>query len=95
MTEKLGIMSIPHNFKVFQPDIESVEEFVQRFKLQNNLLLKSAQTDELLKASYLASALLVNVITTIQRRIKPKLLVELRIAKSRNNLLRPMGIKRV
>lgn len=61
------------NFTVFQPEIESVTEFLQRFRVQNSTALESTE-DASLKAALLCRALPVPVITDVQRRIKPTLL---------------------
>lgn len=69
-------MSSSDNSKVFHPEVESVEEFVQRFKLQNADKLEEAEDNPSRRAMLLANALPIDVLTDIQRRLKPKKLVE-------------------
>ena len=57
---------------VYQPEIESVTEFLQRFKVQNATVLEGATDSK--KAAILCRSLPVPVITDVQRRIKPTLL---------------------
>lgn len=58
---------------VFQPEVESVTEFLERFKVQNAIALSAATGDgaDAAKATILCRALPVAVITDVQRRIKP------------------------
>ena len=65
---------VPAN-KNFQPDIESVEEFLERFKVQNFQKLSSIKDDKQ-KAMLLANVLPVDILVDIQRRLKPKKLSE-------------------
>ena len=68
-------MKSDHLSKYFQPDVETVEEFVERFKKRNfEALSTTKETEKLKKAMLLANALPVNVLTDIQRRLKPTLL---------------------
>ena len=57
--------------KTFQSEIESVSEFLERFKVQNFKLINESKNDQT-KAMLLANALPVDVLTDIQRRLKPK-----------------------
>lgn len=60
----------------FNPSAETILEFLERFKVQCGDLLAKAGEDGLKKAAVLIKALPVNVITDLQRRIKPVLLSE-------------------
>jgi len=62
------------SFPQFQPQLETVSEFLQRFTVQQAQDLENAGNDAIKKAGVLCRALPVNVITSIQRRIKPTLL---------------------
>ena len=66
-------MSDHHDDKrCFQPEQETVEEFIERFKTQNfDRLSALKDTDIQKKAMLLAKYLPVNVLTDIQRRLKP------------------------
>lgn len=57
---------------VFQAEVETVTEFLQRFKVQNSSALDAA--DDGKRAELLCRALPVAIITDVQRRIKPTLL---------------------
>ena len=63
-------MSESSSNKIFQPELESVSDFLERFKLQNFFLLE--EKDDKKKAISLANALPVDILTDIQRRLKPK-----------------------
>ena len=60
-----------YNCPQFDPKLETVVEFIERFKMQCSDLLEQAGEDEKKKATVLIKALPVNVITDLQRRIKP------------------------
>lgn len=60
----------------FHHEIESITEFLERFKVQNSAVLQAEGTSEQQQASLLCRALPVNVITNVQRRIKPTNLSE-------------------
>ena len=59
------------NHKIFKPDVESVSEFLERFKLQNHSVLEEKKEDDKSKAMLLANALPVDILTDIQRKLKP------------------------
>ena len=59
--------------KVFRPESESIHEFIERFKTQNYLAMQKSDDDKY-KAMLLANAIPVDILTDIQRRLKPKLL---------------------
>ena len=59
------------NNKCFQPEVESVSEFLERFSVQNYKVINEDKDDKN-KAMLLANALPVDVLTDIQRRLKPK-----------------------
>ena len=60
----------------YSPQVESIEEFIERFTVQCADLLDKAGEDGNKKARVLVKALPVNVITDLQRRIKPTKLSE-------------------
>ena len=61
--------------KVFKPELESVEEFLERWKVQNFGALQKLKPEENeQKVMLLACALPVEVLTDIQRKLKPTLL---------------------
>lgn len=55
----------------FNPSLETVVEFLERFTVQSADLLQQAGEDSKKKASILVKSLPVNVITDVQRRLKP------------------------
>lgn len=59
---------------VFNPEVESILEFLERLKVQAADLFESAKDDNLKKASILVKTLPVNIITNLQRRLKPNTL---------------------
>ena len=71
-------MMAENNNKVFQPQLETIEEFLQRFLVQNyETLSKIVKPEENAKKTMLlARALPVEVLTSIQRKLKPTLLTE-------------------
>ena len=77
----------------FDPEVESVTEFLQRFKLQNLQSLQAAREDAL-KAALLCRALPVHIITDIQRRIKPVLLTDAPYSTIEHNLTALFDIKK-
>ena len=76
----------PINNKHFQPELETVSEFLERFKIQNYKVLKDNK-DELDKAMLLANALPVNILTDIQRRLKPAKLSETKYEEIEKHLI--------
>ena len=82
------------NSKAFHPDIESVEEFLQRFKLQNAVELEKAKDNSNRQATLLANSLPINVVTDIQRRLKPKLLSTVTYAEVESHLIASYGVKK-
>lgn len=57
--------------KCFNPKLESVDEFLERFKLQNKAALRVAGDEISQAAELLANSLPTNIITDLQRRLKP------------------------
>ena len=87
-------MSSGENYGVFNPDLETVEEFLQRFKVQQHDVLYKAKDDSMRQAMFFANALPVNIITDIQRRLKPKLLTEATFANIENHLVSAFSVKK-
>lgn len=54
--------------KCFNPKLESVDEFIARFKLQNKKALAAEDSDG---ATLIANSLPINIITDLQRRLQP------------------------
>lgn len=68
-------MGDQNNQKVFKPEMESVDEFLERFKVQHFQQLAACKPEDVgKKAMLLACALPVDVLTSIQRKLKPTLL---------------------
>lgn len=67
-------MTSTMSFPSFDPSVETVSEFIQRFSVQYAEKLEQAGDNEVKKAAILCRALPVNVITDMQRRLKPLLL---------------------
>ena len=82
------------NGKMFHVDIETVEEFLQRFKVQNYDALRKVSKDESRSAMLLANALPVHVLTDMQRRLQPLLLTECTFEKLEAQLLISYGVKK-
>ena len=61
----------------FSPTIETVAEFVERFQVRCREVLHKTRNDPLRQASVLIQALPVQVVTDLQRLIKPVFLSEI------------------
>ena len=62
------------NNKLFQSDMETIEEFLERWKVHNYDVLsklKTDGTDDTKKVMLLVRALSVEVTTDIQRKLQP------------------------
>lgn len=59
------------NCPPFDPQVESISEFVERFKIFNSESLAKAGANEQKKAAIFIKCLPVDVITNLQRRMKP------------------------
>lgn len=62
---------------IFNPQEETIQEFLERFKVQCSDLLDAAEDNTKKKAIILVKALPVSVVTDLQRRIKPALLSDI------------------
>ena len=82
------------NLHLFSIEIESVEEFLERFKLQNGDKLDKAGNDGFKKARILANSLPTSVVTDLQRRIKPKLLTYISFEELERQLTSSYSIKK-
>lgn len=58
----------------FHPELETIEEFLERFKVQMSDQLTQAGDDGQKKAAVLVKSLPVDVVTNLQQRLKPVLL---------------------
>ena len=79
--------------KSFKPEVESVEEFLDRLKVQNPNLLVDGTTDSA-KRTILINSLPVNVINDIQQRLKPVKLSEATFPVIETNLLNSYTVKK-
>ena len=85
--------------RVFHPDIESVEEFIQRFKLQNATAFVPVAADDaaamaaasMKRAMLIANSLPITVLTDIQQRLKPTLLTAARYEDLERHLIASYG----
>ena len=88
-------MSTENNsHRVFHPDLESVEEFIQRFKMQNGSKLNATNATDADKAQLLANALPIPVMTDIQRRLQPTQLTAASYEDIEKTLISSYGIKK-
>ena len=78
----------------FNPNAESVDEFIERFKVQCSDVLEKADGDDLKKAAVLVKALPVNIITDLQRRIKPVKLSAATYQELESKLITQYGTKK-
>ena len=74
-------------FSPFDPELESISEFIERLKVQCSDLLVKAGEDEKKKATVLIKALPVAVVSDLIRRLKPKKLSEATYAEVEGTLL--------
>lgn len=58
----------------FDPSVETITEFLQRFSMQNIDILHKVRSDPKRKAGVLLKALPVSIVTDLQRKISPVLL---------------------
>ena len=82
------------NLHLFSIEIESVEEFLQRFKLQNGEELDKAGNDGFKKARILSNSLPSSFVTDIQYRIKLKLPTETSFEELERQLTSSYSIKK-
>jgi len=75
----------------FNPKLENVDEFFERFELQNKAALRKGGDDTSVAAELLANALPTNVITDLQRRLKPRTLSSATYAEMRTELKSAYG----
>ena len=83
-----------NHHKTFHPDVESVEEFLQRFKLQNLDALHKARNETTKRASLLANALPIQVLADVQRRLQPTPLTEVTYEDLEQHLISSYGKKK-
>lgn len=83
-----------HNEKLFQPDIEAVRDFLERFKLQNYDMLHKCRNDGRRRAMLLAQSLPTSVVRDIQRRLKPVMFSDASYDDIESNLIASYDIKR-
>ena len=82
------------NLHLFSIEIESVEEFLERFKMENGDKLDKAGNVGFKKAIILANSLPTCDVTDIQRRIKPKLLTKTSFEELERQLTSSYSIKK-
>ena len=59
--------------QMFDPELKTISEFLERFSVTNEDILGSADTFDKNKVSLLIKSLPIQIVTDFQRRIKPKL----------------------
>ena len=80
--------------KVYNQDVETIEEFLNRFRLQNWDALHKYRNDEVRRAMLLSNALPVKVLTDVQRRLQPKTLITASYQELEDNLLAAYSVKK-
>ena len=77
------------NNKMFQSDLETIEEFLERWKIQNFTALSKIdeKNSEEERIMLLACALPVEIVTDIQRKLKPTVLSKAKYADVEKHLL--------
>ena len=91
---KVTVLNMANHCPVFNPNLETVLEFLERFTVQSADLLLQAGGDGVKKASILVKSLPVNVITDVQRRLKPKKLSEATYEDIREKLTAQYEVKK-
>ena len=69
-------MATSANSSFYDPKLENIDEFIERFAVQNADAIAKVATDGLKKAQLLVKVLPTNIITNLQRRLKPNKLSE-------------------
>ena len=85
--------------RLFNPDIETIEDFLERFKLQNRDKLAVKKPADKIgesnhKAMILANSLPVFVLSEIQRRLKPITLTQANYEDLEKRLISSYGVKK-
>ena len=80
--------------KVYRPDIETVDEFFERFTMQNSGKLTATGVTDAVKNTVLVNNLPIEVLTDLQRRIAPKTLSNSTYAELESNLKSAYGTKK-
>ena len=78
----------------FDPQMETIGEFIERFKVQCNEQITKAGDDQKKKAAILVKSLPINVVTDLQRRIKPTKLSEATYDVLENKLVAQYEVKK-
>lgn len=87
-------MSDKEYSKNYNPAVETVEEFLQRFKLQNaDKLVKNEKEPQNL-AMHLSNCLPTTILTDLQRKLKPKLITEVTYEELEATLVSSYGVKK-
>ena len=82
------------NSRVFNTNLETVEYFLERFKVQQHDALTKANTDSHRRAMFRANALPINIFTDIQRRLKPTLLTAATYEHIERHLIASYSVKK-
>ena len=69
-------MSLTTQFEVFNPELETIQEFFQRFRVQLSEQLHKLRNDDTRQAALLLKCLPVSTVSEIQRRLAPTLLTD-------------------
>ena len=80
--------------KCFHPDLETVDEFITRFKLQNKAALAAAEAeggDASVPTILFVNSLPVKVLTDIQRSLKPATLADATFQQLQDQLIAAYG----
>ena len=78
----------------FDPEAETISEFLERFSVQMGDALYKVRADELKQAAILLRALPVAMVTDLQRRISPMRLSEASFTVVRDNFLGSYSVKK-
>lgn len=80
--------------RMYNPEKESVEEFLQRFQVQNFRELEDADATPKLRAMFLANALPTEIVTDIQQRLKPIVLTDATYDQIKQQLTSAYSVKK-
>ena len=85
---------VPAQCSFFDPEVETVQEFLERFAVQMSDALHKVRSDSLKQAALLLRALPVNMVTDLQRRIAPTKLSEATYDLLKANLVQAYSVKK-
>ena len=82
------------NQVLFDPQLETIIEFIERFEVQNSDLLDKAGSDGVKKARVIIKCLPINIITNLQRKLTPTRLSEATYSMVTENLISQYHVKK-